>query len=179
VISHAIEMFRLICEWASLGIELLAVAVIVVEVVILGLQHGTLRYLLKLGNPSAHGGLQAPNGERVVTRIESADGGGRNPDCGARRHHSKCCGSGLAGGCPHVPELVVIGRDPRPVAVARPGSFRGRDTTEQRVLGSGECTRMHLGVIDFSAEMRVSPERLLRNMRISAIRRTEASINRR
>jgi uncharacterized membrane protein len=64
--SHVIEIFRLICEWASLGIELLAVVVIVVEVVILGLQHGTVRYLLRLGNPSAHEGYRHQMGKGLL-----------------------------------------------------------------------------------------------------------------
>jgi hypothetical protein len=43
VSSHIIEAFRLIFEWSALGIELLAVTVIVARVVILGVQRGTLR----------------------------------------------------------------------------------------------------------------------------------------
>ena len=51
--SHVIEMSRLIVEWAALGIELLAVAVIVAAVVILAVRRGTVRFLFQLENSSA------------------------------------------------------------------------------------------------------------------------------
>ena len=41
-------------EWAALGIELLAVAVIVAAVVIMAVQRGTVRYLFKLERHGAY-----------------------------------------------------------------------------------------------------------------------------
>jgi uncharacterized membrane protein len=49
-----IETFHLIVEWASLGIEVIAVAVIVGGVILLAVQRGTVRYLFKLGEPGAY-----------------------------------------------------------------------------------------------------------------------------
>jgi uncharacterized membrane protein len=51
--SHVIEVFRLIFEWSALGIELLAVTVIVARVVILGVQRGTVRQLFELDEGDA------------------------------------------------------------------------------------------------------------------------------
>jgi uncharacterized membrane protein len=51
--SHVIEGFRLIFEWSALGIELLAVTVIVTRVVILGVQRGTVRQLFELDEGDA------------------------------------------------------------------------------------------------------------------------------
>jgi uncharacterized membrane protein len=51
--SHIIEVFRLIFEWSALGIELLAVTVIVARVVVLAVQRGTLRQLFDLDEGGA------------------------------------------------------------------------------------------------------------------------------
>jgi hypothetical protein len=52
--SHVIETFRLINEWAALGIEILAVAVIVGGVILLAMQRGTVRYLFHLEKAGAY-----------------------------------------------------------------------------------------------------------------------------
>lgn len=48
--GHVIETVHLIIEWAALGIEILAVAVIVGGVVVLGVKRGTMRYLFDRTN---------------------------------------------------------------------------------------------------------------------------------
>jgi len=52
--GHVIETLHLIIEWAVLGIELLAVAVIVGAVIILAVGRGTVRYLFQLGKSGAY-----------------------------------------------------------------------------------------------------------------------------
>jgi len=47
-------MVRHMIEWAALGIEILAVAVIVAAVVIVAVTHGTVRYLFQVGTPGAY-----------------------------------------------------------------------------------------------------------------------------
>jgi uncharacterized membrane protein len=48
------EMIHEVIEWVALGIELLAVAVIVGAVIILAIRRGTVRYLFHLGEPGAY-----------------------------------------------------------------------------------------------------------------------------
>lgn len=54
--SHVIEVIHQVIEWAALGIEVLAVAVIVAGVVMVALTRGTVRYLFHL---KQHGALQS------------------------------------------------------------------------------------------------------------------------
>ena len=54
--SHIIEVIHQAIEWAALGIEVLAVAVIVAGVVIVVFTRGTVRYLFRL---KQHGALQS------------------------------------------------------------------------------------------------------------------------
>lgn len=49
-----IEVIHHVIEWLALGIELLAVAVIVSAVIILAIRRGTVRYLFHLGEPGAY-----------------------------------------------------------------------------------------------------------------------------
>jgi uncharacterized membrane protein len=51
---HVMEIIHHVIEWAALGIELLAVAVIVSAVIILAVRRGTVRYLFHLGEPGAY-----------------------------------------------------------------------------------------------------------------------------
>ena len=53
--SHDVmEIIHHVIEWIALGIELLAVAVIVSAVIILAIRRGTIRYLFHLGEPGAY-----------------------------------------------------------------------------------------------------------------------------
>jgi uncharacterized membrane protein len=49
-----IEIIHHVIEWLALGIELLAVAVIVSAVIILAVSRGAVRYLFHLGEPGAY-----------------------------------------------------------------------------------------------------------------------------
>jgi uncharacterized membrane protein len=49
-----IEIIHQVVQWLALGIELLAVAVIVGAVIILALSRGMVRYLFHLGEPGAY-----------------------------------------------------------------------------------------------------------------------------
>jgi len=49
-----IATIRYLIEWAALGIEILAVAVIVAAVVKVAVTYGTVRYLFHLGTPGAY-----------------------------------------------------------------------------------------------------------------------------
>jgi uncharacterized membrane protein len=52
--GEVIETSHLLIEWAALGIEVLAVAVIVATVIILAVTRGTVRYLFRLGEAGAY-----------------------------------------------------------------------------------------------------------------------------
>jgi uncharacterized membrane protein len=48
------EMIRHLIEWAALGIELLAVAVLVTTIVVMAVSRGTVRYVFQLKTPGAY-----------------------------------------------------------------------------------------------------------------------------
>jgi hypothetical protein len=52
--SGAVEMIQKLIEWAALGIEVLAVAVIVAAVITVAVHRGTVRYLFRPGTPGAY-----------------------------------------------------------------------------------------------------------------------------
>ena len=52
--SHVLETVHLVIEWIALGIELLAVAVIVTAVVMLSIRRVTVRYLFHLEEAGAY-----------------------------------------------------------------------------------------------------------------------------
>lgn len=56
--DHVIDTIHYVIEWAALGIELLAVAVIVGAVIFLAVGRGTVRYLFHLGEPGAYEGYK-------------------------------------------------------------------------------------------------------------------------
>lgn len=68
--SHVIETLHLIIEWAALGIELLAIAVIVSAVVILAVQRGTVRYLFQLEKPGAFERYKHQLGKALLLGLE-------------------------------------------------------------------------------------------------------------
>jgi uncharacterized membrane protein len=68
--SHVIETFHLVIEWASLGIEVLAVAVIVGGVILLAVQRGTIRYVLKLQEPGAYESYKHQLGKVLLLGME-------------------------------------------------------------------------------------------------------------
>ena len=68
--GHVIEMFHLAVEWAAVGIELLAVAVIVSAVVILAVRRGTVRYLFQLGKSGAYENYRNQLGRALLLGLE-------------------------------------------------------------------------------------------------------------
>ena len=52
--GEVIETIHSLIEWAALGIEVLAVAVIVAAVILLAVTRGTVRYLFRLGEEGAY-----------------------------------------------------------------------------------------------------------------------------
>lgn len=54
--SHVLEVIHHLIEWAALGIEVLAVVVIVAGVVLVAIKRGTVRYLFHL---KEHGALES------------------------------------------------------------------------------------------------------------------------
>ncbi len=51
--DRALDVFRNAIEWAALGIEVLAVAMIVAAVILLTIRRGTVRYLFKVSDVGA------------------------------------------------------------------------------------------------------------------------------
>lgn len=70
MIGHAIETFHLIVEWAALGIEVLAVAVIVGGIILLAVQRGTVRYLLQLDKAGAYATYKHQLGKVLLLGME-------------------------------------------------------------------------------------------------------------
>ena len=65
-----IETIYQLIEWAALGIEILAVAVIVATVVILAVSRGTVRYLFKLRNQGAYESYKHQLGKGLLLGLE-------------------------------------------------------------------------------------------------------------
>jgi uncharacterized membrane protein len=69
--SHqALAMLHNVIEWAALGIELLAVALIVSAVFILAISRGTVRYLFRLGEPGAYDSYKHQLGKVLLLGLE-------------------------------------------------------------------------------------------------------------
>ena len=65
-----IEVIHHVIEWLALGIELLAVAVIVSAVIILAIRRGTVRYLFHLGEPGAYENYKPVLAKALLLGIE-------------------------------------------------------------------------------------------------------------
>jgi uncharacterized membrane protein len=65
-----IGVIHQVIEWAALGIELLAVAVIIASVVIVALTRGTVRYLFHLGERGALGNYRQQLGRPLLLALE-------------------------------------------------------------------------------------------------------------
>jgi uncharacterized membrane protein len=68
--GHVIEAIHLIVEWAAVGIELLAVAVIVGAVIILAVRRGTVRYVFQLGKSGAYENYRNQLGRALLLGLE-------------------------------------------------------------------------------------------------------------
>lgn len=65
-----IETIHHLIEWAALGIEILAAAVIVAAVVIMAVTRGTVRYLFKLGHQGAYESYKYQLGKALLLGLE-------------------------------------------------------------------------------------------------------------
>ena len=65
-----IETIHHLIEWAALGIEVLAAAVIVAAVVIIAVTRGTVRYLFKLSNQGAYESYKHQLGKALLLALE-------------------------------------------------------------------------------------------------------------
>ena len=70
VSGHVIETFHLIVEWAALGIEVLAVAVIVAGIAILAVRRGTVRYLFELEKEGAYESYKHQLGKALLLGLD-------------------------------------------------------------------------------------------------------------
>jgi uncharacterized membrane protein len=68
--GHLIQTLHLLVELAALGIELLAVAVIVSAVLILAVRHGAVRYLFQLGKAGAYEQYRNVLGRALLLGLE-------------------------------------------------------------------------------------------------------------
>jgi uncharacterized membrane protein len=80
--SSWVGTIHLVVEWAALGIELVAVAVIIGGVVILSIKRGTLNYLTHSGPPTAYESYKHQLGKALLLGLE-LHCRGCDPDRGA------------------------------------------------------------------------------------------------
>ena len=68
--GHLIETIRRVIEWAAVGIEVLAVAVIVAAVVVLAVTRGTVRYLFHIGDPGSFANYKHQLGKALLLGLD-------------------------------------------------------------------------------------------------------------
>jgi len=68
--NHAMEVILHVVEWCAVGIELVAVAVIVAGVVVVALTHGTIRYVFRLGERGAVESYKQQLGKPLLLGLE-------------------------------------------------------------------------------------------------------------
>lgn len=68
--GEVVETIRQLMEWAALGIEVLAVAVIIAAVVIVAVTRGTVRYLFRLGEEGAYESYKHQLGRGILMGLD-------------------------------------------------------------------------------------------------------------
>jgi uncharacterized membrane protein len=68
--SHVMETIHRLIEWAALGIEILAVAVIVAGVIVMAVRRGTVRYLFHLSEEGAYESYKQQLGKTLLLGLE-------------------------------------------------------------------------------------------------------------
>ena len=68
--GHLIDSIHHVIEWAALGIEVLAVAVIVGGILLLAIRRGTVRYLFHLNTPGAYESYKQQLGRPLLLGLE-------------------------------------------------------------------------------------------------------------
>jgi uncharacterized membrane protein len=68
--AHVIEIFHLIADLSALGIEMLAVALIVAAVIILTIQQGAIRHILQIGKPGVYDEYKHQLGKALLLGLE-------------------------------------------------------------------------------------------------------------
>jgi len=68
--SEVVEIIQKLIEWAALGIEVLAVAVIVAAVLVVAVRRGTVRYLFHPGTQGAYESYKLQLGKALLLGLE-------------------------------------------------------------------------------------------------------------
>jgi uncharacterized membrane protein len=68
--SYLVEFIHQVVEWAALGIELLAIAIIVAGVLMIAVTHGTVRYVIHLKEPGAYEAYKQQLGKPLLLGLE-------------------------------------------------------------------------------------------------------------
>ena len=68
--SHVVVYLHEVIEWAALGIEVLAAAVIVAAVAVVAIRQGTVRYLFHIGEPGAYRSYKLQLGKPLLMGLE-------------------------------------------------------------------------------------------------------------
>jgi uncharacterized membrane protein len=68
--SRVIETFHLIAEWSAIGIEMLAVALIVASVIILTIQTGAVRHIFQIGTSDIYDSYKHQLGKALLLGLE-------------------------------------------------------------------------------------------------------------
>ncbi len=68
--EHLVETLRAIVEWAALGIEVLGAVVIVAGVLRVAITRGTVRFLMRLDDPSAYESYKHQIGRSLLLGLE-------------------------------------------------------------------------------------------------------------
>jgi uncharacterized membrane protein len=70
VSGHLVEMIHVVVDWAALGIELVAVAIIVGAVVMLAVRRGIIRFLIHMPEPGAFNRYRLQLGKALLLGLE-------------------------------------------------------------------------------------------------------------
>ena len=100
-----LETVHVVIEWIALGIELLAVAVIVAAVLMLSIRRGTVRYLFHLEESGAYQSYIHQLGRPFMLALDLLVAADRD----SRGHHEQCRGSRTVCARAHLPELGLEG----------------------------------------------------------------------
>lgn len=68
--GHVVDTIHVVVDWAALGIELVAVAIIVGAVLVLAVRRGTVRLLFHIGEPGAFNSYRLQLGKALLLGLE-------------------------------------------------------------------------------------------------------------
>jgi uncharacterized membrane protein len=117
--NHLVEVIHQLIELAALGIEVLAVAVIIAGVVIVALTRGTVRYLFRLKEHGAYESYKQQLGKPLLLGLELLVAADVIRTVALETTLANVTVARPVGARAHLVELVVGRRDGRTLAVAR------------------------------------------------------------